>query len=1701
MCSAAAEATRGTHQGSLPPVHRARVHVPGRKYPVRVTTTAPEALHPRRPHFTDAADEAATPLDALLTEFRSLADSKRMSGNYLEQLARHYLTLEPLWADQLGEVWLWRDWPGRDGRPDTGIDLVAAIQGGGLLAVQVKFFRETHRMQKGDLDSFFEALGHEPFTEGLVIDTTSAPWSTNAEEALKNRTKPVRRVSLDELRHSNIDWSTYELLKPAVAPERHERNTLRAHQHEAIQAVMKGLTEDGHDRGKLIMACGTGKTFTALKLAERWTMHTAGGAATILFMVPSLALLQQTLDEWSRERDPDLGFRAFAVGSDTNVGRRKNDDLTSVLMEDLGAPATTSGPKLAELLGDVDEEHDGMTVVFSTYQSIDAVAEAQRLRGDTFDLVICDEAHRTTGVTLANEDESYFVKVHDNAVIPADKRVYMTATPRIFAPEVKNAARQKEAELVSMDDEELFGPLLYRIGFDEAVNRQLLTDYKVVVLGISEDEIIDRMQQELSDGGHELQVSDVAKLIGCWNALAKRNAGLIAEGFGADAAPMRRAVAFARDIRTSQRVASDFEALVEGHLSNIENEDETDDLTVQARHVDGTMNATQRGERLDWLKATPDVDQYGRPVARVLTNARCLSEGVDVPTLDAVLFLSPRKSQVDVVQAVGRVMRRAEGKRLGYIVLPIAIPAGIAPEEALNDNERYRVVWQVLQALRAHDERLDAAINQAAFTGRLPEQVLIEQVRLTPAKPREPSPFETSPDGDFTDRDHADRSETPPPTDGPAHIAPTLPGLTSNAQAWKDSVYAKLVAKVGDRMYWDDWAGDIAEIAQRFIALITAHVNAPENDRAPFEGFVKALRATVNPDVSEAETIELLAQHLITKPVFEAMFPEGSFTQDNPVSVAMEQVLTTFHQNAAFARERDPLDAFYARVTERIRGLDSVHAKQQMLVTLYDKFFTKAFPLLADRMGIVFTPVEVVDYILKSADVALYQHFGKHLSDKGVNILEPFVGTGTFVTRLMQTGLIRPEDLTRKYTQELFANEIVLLSYYIAAVNIESVYREICAEHGIEPAGGGFAGISLTDTFAMDERDNRLAGGVFPENTERLQKQRATNVDVIVMNPPYRTGQSSANEANQNAKYARVDNAIKQSYVARSSGTNKNGLYDSYYRALRWASDRIGDEGVIAFVSNSGFIDGGTASGVRMSWSDEFSEIIVYDLRGNQRVKNWQAEGGKVFGEGSQTGIAITLLIKTKDHADPAHVHYAEIGDYLSREEKLDKITAETSIRGTVFDTIEPNASGDWINQRDERFASFQPMGEKSKRRLRETPAIFRDFSNGLSTNRDAWVYSFSSYGLRTNVRRHADHLNAERQRVHALGVTQPEKFLDLDPTKGAWPSSTIAHVKRNRPTEIDESRYQTAEYRPFTKLHVYFDPTGQLNHRPAHLARIWPTVRHTNVAIGIGTDARVDTPPLVFDHLPSLDFNGATQVFSRYIWEPESALDGAMDLAMLAAADVGLILDGYRRVDNITDATLTAYQQVHGDTITKDDIFYGIYALLHHPTYRETYAADLQKMLPRIPQVQGFLEYARIGRALADLHVDYESVEQYPLQEDLTIDPPNDPYERFHIDKLSWVSRKDHTAIRYNSHLTIRGIPESENGYKVGGRSPLEWILDRYQIKVDKASGIVNDPNAWLREHENPRYVVDLIRSLVTVSIETQRLIAELPEFEVIED
>ena len=1657
-------------------------------------------------------------LDALLDEYRARAKSEREKGTLFEELTRQFLLHDARFVHQFKEIYLWGEWPERR-TGDTGIDLVAipVDPNAGPVAIQCKFYALGHRIQKADIDSFLSASGKEPFGRRIVVDTSGAPWGKNAQDAIEGQQIPVSRITLADLRDSDIDWRTYSL-GSTQAPKTRERKVPRDHQVRARSAVMSGFEE--HDRGTMVMACGTGKTFTALTIAREF-VEKEGGTARILFAVPSLALLKQTLDDWAAEADG--AFTAWAVCSDTKVSSSARNDTAEESAVDLPIPATTDGQRLADSLN-ANNATEGLQVVFATYQSIDVIHRAQEIAGDDwrdFDLIICDEAHRTTGATLTGEDESAFTKIHSNEFIRRAKTLYMTATPRIFAENAKNRASEKDAILTSMDDQDTYGPVFFRLGFGQAVKENLLTDYKVIILTVSEEEV-SQHYQAIAEMGGELNLDTAAKLTGCWNALAKRKNRGSDVDYGEDRAPMRRAVAFCKDIKASKAVATQFPDLVNGPfgLSDLSNDDASDNLQVECRHVDGTMNAAVRAREMDWLTEGAGTDEV--PVCRILTNARCLSEGVDVPTLDAVLFLSPRKSQVDVIQAVGRVMRRAEGKDFGYIILPVAVPAGMAPERALDDNKRFQVVWQVLKALRAHDERLDAAINSMELNGQGPENIIVEQVSLEKAKKQDDPLSGSAPDGD-----EAGAGSSGSGTDG---VAQGIQGqLTLLPSDWKESVFGRIVKKVGSSLYWEDWSKDIATVAERYINLIEQLLEDPERQDA-FQEFVNALRATLNPAVDNESAVEMLAQHILTAPLFDAMFPDHSFSKQNPVSRAMNTILEMLTDHSMIENERRDLDSFYRAMVERIEAVHTLAGKQEIMRTLYDRFFSQAFPRMSERLGIVFTPVEVVDFIIRSANDAMRTAFGQGLGDPGVAIIEPFAGTGTFVARLLQLGVIPPEALERKYKNEIFANEFVLLSYYIASINIEQVYHQVRAEQGVDEGYVEFPGMTLTDTFQLHEGDGTITEDFegLAANNERAKAEKDSAITVIVMNPPYSSGQNNANDNNQNLAYPRLDERIATTYADQSSGTNKNSLYDSYFRALRWASDRIGESGVIAFVSNSSFVDGNSADGVRLSLQEEFSQIFIYDLKGNARTsgERRRREGGNVFEEGSRTGVAITVLVKDPSHSGIAEVFYAEAEDYATRQEKLDQITAYGSIEGIsgadAFRSITPNQHGDWISSRDERFVTFQEIGNKSLKGKEATPAIFRQYSSGLKTNRDAWCYNFSREAVASNMRRMIDNYNA------AVEAGTTAEAINTDSTQINWNRQLIRDLVSRKHHEFNADSIRSGIYRPFCAQSVYF--AREMNDMIYQLPQILPTAAHSNLTITVEDDSRKELTSLMTDLLPDLHTMGTTQTFSLYTWEPlsptsgsepdlfadlattsESSSDGAatassLDFSRPIGDQIPVILDGYRRVDNVTDATLASYREHYGDAgITKEDIFFYVYALLHHPEYRERYEDDLKKMLPHIPRAAGFHTYASVGRELADLHVNYERVEPYPsVQEEASLHAPADPWELYRIGERKMrfpkLGRrdKDFTRLEYNDYVTLTGIPAEAQGYSISGRSPLEWIIDRYHVKTDKASGIVNDPNDFLREQGRPDAVVDLIKRLVTVSMRTQELLATLPKLEI---
>jgi len=872
-----------------------------------------------------------SPLKNLLDQFRHAAATEREKGSYFKELICTYLRNEASYRDLYAQVWTYADWAAEQGldKRDIGIDLVAKTKGTGEYhAIQCKLYAEDYRLQKSDIDSFFTASGKKPFTHRVIVSTTNL-WSEHAEDALRDQQTPVSKIDLHDLENSQIDWSRY---KPRGAPHLKPKKTLLDHQRNAQNAVLRGLAKA--DRGKLIMACGTGKTLTSLKIAEGM----AGAGKRVLFLVPSLALLSQTLTEWTQESV--IPLHSFAVCSDSDVGkkRRKDDDTVQTFTHELRYPATTDAHYLAR---EMARRHDGehMSVVFSTYHSIDVVSQAQHQHGLAhFDLIVCDEAHRTTGATFDNDDESAFVRVHDAGFVRATKRLYMTATPRIYGEHAKASAEKDNVALCFMDDERLYGKELYVITFSAAVKRGLLVDYKVIVLAVEEAHVNRRLQALWKDTDNQLKVDDAAKIIGCWKALSKQG---LTESMAGAAPPMRRAVAFCQVIEiakagkthkvSSKQIAGMFQAVVEAYQEQ-EDPVQATPLVCEAEHVDGSMNASEKEAKLDWLKAEPPEN-----TCRILSNVRCLSEGVDVPALDAVLFLTPRNSQVDVVQSVGRVMRNAPGKKLGYVILPVVIPAGIEPHEALNDNRTYAVVWQVLQALRSHDDRFDAMVNKLDLIGKDPSKMevvaITDRIQKKQEKARGPKNRDAGRNG-FT----IGAPEKRPGKEDQFDLQFEIGEI-------ERAIYAKLVQKVGNRHHWEDWANDIAKIARTHIDRITGILENPDNtrERAAFDAFSRALRDDLNDSIQDAEIIEMLAQHLITKPVFDALFEGYSFTQHNPMSQAMQGVLDVLQEHH-LNKETDTLQSFYDSVKLRAEGIDNAAGKQKIVVELYDKFFRNAFP-------------------------------------------------------------------------------------------------------------------------------------------------------------------------------------------------------------------------------------------------------------------------------------------------------------------------------------------------------------------------------------------------------------------------------------------------------------------------------------------------------------------------------------------------------------------------------------------------------------------------------------------------------------------------------------------------------------------------------------------------------------------------------------
>ncbi len=1618
-------------------------------------------------------------INEILNDIRQNSKNTAEKGSKFETVILNYFLTEAVFANHIKHAWLWSDFPYRKefGGHDIGIDIVCHTDTDEYWAVQCKCYDKGTTIDKSAVDSFISTSA-KSFSDGLVtkhfsrrywVDSLSFALNKNAELAMQNQTPPVQRIDLNDLSNSTVDWE--KIYKGKNGKEaRSERKDLRDHQKEAIEKATQYYCSN--DRGKMIMACGSGKTFTSLRLAETMT----NGKGKILFLVPSISLLSQTLMAWTSDADEKIS--PICICSDAKVSSKKTVDDTGFLStEELAEPATTDVEKIRTLIKQKQETNpDGMLVVFSTYQSIDVISNAQKAIGSdfVFDLIICDEAHRTTGVTLENEEESAFVRVHKDEFIKAKKRLYMTATPRLYKTEDQETARAKNVYLCSMDDESLYGKEFYRLSFADAVNKKLLCDYKVIVLTMNRKNQADFPQNAGNDEKDTAEhLDEWQKLVGTAAALSKISLNDDKTLYDDDPQIMRRAVAFCSNIRASNKIKNTFNVLNKDYADKlVQTSEDHNYVQIESRHVDGSMNSQERNADIQWLKDTPEDGSD----CRILCNVRCLSEGVDVPSLDAAIFLSPRKSQVEIVQSVGRVMRKSEGKKFGYLIIPVIVEPGKEAEKALDKNKDFQIVWSVACALRSHDDRFNLFVNN----------------------PDMDSKGESGSNGGDGG---SHKIKGPVILDGEKFDFPEADLETK--------FYARMVQKVGDRRYWVQWAQDIAQIAERHIKQITQKVETDKIAKESFTKFLEGLHKNINSSVTKQSAIEMLSQHIITKPVFQALFEGSEFIANNPISKSMQNILDIIDIKAANQEEEDTLNRFYDSVKERASGVKTAEGRQKIIIELYDSFFKNAFPKMVEQLGIVYTPVEVVDFIINSVSFVLQKEFNRNLTDKNVNIIDPFTGTGTFIVRLLQSGLIKNEDFKRKYESEIRANEIVLLAYYIASINIENEFHSILNTelyfNGEEKKYTPFQGICLTDTFQLAENKpgTALFSEMFPVNSRRVQEQLETPIHIVIGNPPYSIGQKSANDNNQNVHYPKLEERIESTYVSCSNAGLNKSCYDSYIKAFRWASDRLDKNsgGIIGFITNGAWLDNNGLDGFRKCLENEFKTIYVFNLRGAIRGRTGDAarrEGQNIFD--IMTGVAITFLVYEPNYEGKAKIFYSDIGDYKTKREKLNILKKARNIENIEFTQIIPNEHGDWIKQRSSEFEEYIPINPE-KKFAESSQSIFNTFSIGVATNRDTWVYGFSKEEVKKCISRMIDFYNGERQKYYEqtkyLEKDKKPKVEDIvssDAKKISWTRALRKYAEKNIEIKFDEEKFVQGTYRPFCKQNLYH--AEELIESPGLWEQLFPTPKHSNLVIMVGGLAcRRDGAIFISENIVDLNnFDGGTQCFPLYYYTENEEAQHVLELFDTKSSD------RYTRHCAITDWILKQSRSLYGKSVEKEDIFYYVYGFLHSKDYRTTFAADLKKMLPRIPLVEkkeDFWAFSRAGRDLANLHLHYEEEEPFTGLDINFAGEIKDEYEYFSVEKMRFASKDKKDTIIFNRNITIAGVPQKACEYVVNGRSAIEWLFDRYQVTVDKASLIKNDCNDWSREHKNPRYIFNLLLSIINVSLKTVDIVKALPKVE----
>ncbi|MCQ2947559.1 DEAD/DEAH box helicase [Helicobacter pylori] len=1576
----------------------------------------------------------------LIKEKLQAIPNSRHKGSWFEKVSKQFL-LEHDSANEYESIDLWSDWELRGKERDRGIDMVITTASKEYIAVQCKFHQDS--ISLNDISTFLTQLqsgvGEVRFKKGIII--SSSHLTSEALKAIEQIRSTGMGIDIDEITeedfiYSRIDWEKFDPTKTEDEIPLCDKKKPRSHQTEAINATKEYFSDPKNARGKLIMACGTGKTYTSLKIME------ALDPKITLFLAPSIALLSQTFREYAQEKSEP--FYASIVCSDDKVGKSKDEDNDDINFSELPIKPSTRLEDILSVYEKAQKENKRF-IIFSTYQSTLRIKEAQEAGLGEIDLIVCDEAHRTVGAMYSSnerDDKNAFTLCHSDENIKATKRLYMTATPKVYSESSKAKAKESDNVIYSMDDADTFGEEIYTLNFSKAIALDLLTDYKVIILAVRKENLsgvtnsVNKKISQLKAEGTKLDKKlinneFVCKIVGTHKGLAKQDLIVLDDEnkedhnlqHQYDTAPSQRAINFCKSINTSKNIKDSFKTIMECYDEELKKKS-FKNLKISIDHIDGTMNCKERLEKLE------NLNQFKPNTCKVLSNARCLSEGVDVPALDSIVFFDGKSAMVDIIQAVGRVMRKAKRKKRGYIILPIALEESEIQnlDEAVN-NTNFKNIWKVIKALRSHDPSL---VDEATFK---------EKIKIF-----------GSDDGKKQDDEKT------------LFDAILLQDLA-------DAVYNVMPTKLGDRNYWENFTkktGNIARTLNNRLKMIF------EKNPEFFHGFLTSLRENIHQNIKEDEALDMITSHIITKPIFDALFGDNI---QNPIAKALDKMVLKLSSLGLEGETKD-LKNLYESVKTEATHAKSQKSQQELIKNLYNTFFKEAFKKQSEKLGIVYTPIEVVDFILRATNGILKKHFNTDFNDKNITIFDPFTGTGSFIARLLskENALISDEALKEKFQKNLFAFDIVLLSYYIALINITQ------AAQNRDSSLKNFKNIALTDS--LDYLEEKSDKGVFPlfedlkENKEIKTTLANQKIQVIIGNPPYSSGAKSENDNNQNLSHKKLEKLVYETYGKNSTAQVGKTTRDTLIQSIRMASDLLKEHGVLGFVVNGSFIDSKSADGFRKCVAQEFAHLYVLNLRGNARTSGEERkkQGDGIFDSGSRATVAIVFFVKDKSVQNSA-IHYYEVGDYLKREAKLHLLAGFENLDLVPFSEITPNAKGDWINQRNDDFEKLIPL---KRDKTLQNDSIFDLNSGGVVSGRDPWVYNFSPKTLMQSVQTCIDTYNADLKRFNEVfreafkqrtkGVKSDklhkqlnDREITTDKTKIAWVQNLKTQlIKGKKLDDFSQEKISVSLYRPFNKQYFYYERECAWSFYS--MKKIFPDKDAQNVVINSGVGNGKDFSALVSDAIPDTHFIGDTQAYPLYYYD---------DLGNRYNAISGYALNLFRR-------------HYRDNAITEEEIFYYIYAILHHKGYLEKYKNSLAKEAPRIALSEDFKELSTLGKELAELHLNYESGEMHAsIKHNLLENAKIEGY--YDVEKMT----KKGDSILYNHHITITKIPKKAFDYVVNGKSTIDWVIERYQKTMDKDSLIENNPN----HYAGGKYVFELLCRVIKLSEKSVDLIEKISE------